>query len=282
MTSSRDDKIRAIKMGVLLIASIALINLFISGCAGTRLKTIKKLYEEDKYKEVVDSDIDCSNSSEKCFQIKLIRAESFYRLGDNKNALINSREAIHRLKPGISSLDVRRLYSLEASILFREYELSNDYHRKKILAENIWQDLDRALMANKEIPNRKRNEEKDLNLHLFAAEAVILNMDYVRQDSLDSLFDRLSVISARLGELAPEQGYEEFYLLQGRFGVILPEIKQLFTGGEGDRLNLLEEIKQIYRRGLQLRNYPIYQEGYAEDIEHFLKEVDQYMRQLVL
>jgi len=85
-------------------------------------------------------------------------------------------------------------------------------------------------------------------------------------------------------ETLKNQGFDRYHQLQADIKLYLPEIRKWIYRGEisRDREELLIKLKNIYKEALQLRKIPLYQQGMAEEIEGQLKEIDDYMKQLII
>jgi len=278
----RQMLIRRVYALLIAVFLFSLANFFVSGCATTKLKKIKALHESGKYQDVIKPDNNCTGNSAECFQIKLLRADSYYRLGDYSQSLRDVNEAINKISPEIPRDNVETVYALRANLLFEQLKSTDDFEKKKTLVHSLERDLNQALATSEELPASEQKEINERKLYLLQAETLLMKMDLVEIDSLGIVYGHLQEVAATLGKLTEGEGYEQYYSLRGKFKDIQPQVKQVIFGGEGDREELLGQLTQIYQQGVTLRNLPIYQAGYAGAIDRFLENVDLFMKQLAL
>lgn len=258
--------------------------LFFSGCAPSKLKRIEKDYREGTYQKVIQSDIDCSDFSPECFKIKFIRADSYFTMVDLKQAIFYSQEAVDRISVDISMEDIYQLYILRTRILSMQFSVANDLDEKINIAEQLETDLKIALRINSRLPSTNNYMEQRDRLHILLAETLIDKMDRIYSESFEGLYQELIEVIEDFGENLSQRGQRQYYLLRAKFAYILPEIKKwMFKGSIRDeREKILNQLKNIYKEGITLRNLPIYQMGYNDRIDQFLSRVDSYMKQFIL
>ncbi len=263
---------------------IMVLYLFFSGCAPSKLKRIEKDYREGTYQKVIQSDIDCSDFSPECFKIKFIRADSYFKMVDLKQAIFYSQEAVDRISVDISMEDIYQLYILRTRILSMQFSVANDLDEKINIAEQLETDLKIALRINSRLPSTNNYMEQRDRLHILLAETLIDKMDRIYSESFEGLYQELIEVIEDFGENLSQRGQRQYYLLRAKFAYILPEIKKwMFKGSIRDeREKILNQLKNIYKEGITLRNLPIYQMGYNDRIDQFLSRVDSYMKQFIL
>ncbi len=263
---------------------IMVLYLFFSGCAPSKLKRIEKDYREGTYQKVIQSDIDCSDFSPECFKIKFIRADSYFKMVDLKQAIFYSQEAVDRISVDISMEDIYQLYILRTRILSMQFSVANDLDEKINIAEQLENDLKIALRINSRLPSTNNYMEQRDRLHILLAETLIDKMDRIYSESFEGLYQELIEVIEDFGENLSQRGQRQYYLLRAKFAYILPEIKKwMFKGSIRDeREKILNQLKNIYKEGITLRNLPIYQMGYNDRIDQFLSRVDSYMKQFIL
>ncbi len=263
---------------------IIVLYLFLSGCATSKLKRIEKDYEEGTYQKVIQSEIDCSDFSPECFKIKFIRADSYFEMADLKQAKFYSQEAVDRISFDISMEDIYQLYILRTRILSKQVNVVDDLDEKLNVAEQLETDIKIALRINSRLPSTNKYMEQRDKLHILLTETLIDKMDRIYPEGFEELYQELIEVIEDFGENLSQSGQRQYYALQARFEYILPEIKTwMFKGSiRGEREKILNQLKNIYKEGITLRNLPLYQMGYADRIDQFLSRVDSYMKQFIL
>lgn len=249
-----------------------------------KLKKLEGMKDEGSDKAIIESDIDCIDNSLNCFKIKLIRAESYLNMNSLEQAAIYSKEAIDRISPKVPPQDIVRVYSIRSSALFAQLQLITDVLQRNNMIGEIEKNFTNALDIAKQLPENKKNKDLKKNLLLKLIETFFKEMDISDEVYLESIYQKMVSSVEELEEILPEMGIGKYYDLKGEFRLVLPNIKKWMYGGkiQGDRERLLQHLKLIYKEGLSLRNLPVYQEGYAGQIDQFLTDVDFYMKQLVL
>jgi len=263
---------------------ITVLYLFLLGCATSKLKRIEKDYREGMYQNVIQSEIDCSDFSPECFKIKFIRADSYLEMADIKQAMFYSQEAVDRISVDISMEDIYQLYILRTRILSKQVNVADNLDKNVNIAEQLETDIKIALRINSRLPSNNNYMEERDKLHMLLAETLIDKMDRIYPEGFEELYQELIEVIEDFGENLSQSGQRQYYVLQARLAYILPEIKKwMFKGSiRGEREKILNQLKNIYKEGITLRNLPVYQMDYADRIDQFLSRVDSYMKQFIL
>jgi len=253
-------------------------------CASNKYKKVKDLYDSQEYQQLVQSDLDCNDFSRRCFQIKLLLADSQFRLGNVEHALRFSEQALERQHKENDLHDLYYLHLLRTEIIFKLLpEIGQVSVRCEVL-KNLGNELLEAIEHHgfdrkDTVLVFRRNE-----LMVKLGEIYLYQMDWMEQEELERYFEAIKNLTQRFPSELRDEGYEKYFLLQGEFKLLLPQLKTWSSRGNlaGEREQLLEKLKSIYVEGLTLRRQPLYQDGYDYHIDSFLKQLDQYMKQLVL
>jgi tetratricopeptide (TPR) repeat protein len=266
---------------ICLILGIGLTTL--SGCASAKMKKVKKWYDQGIYDEVVKSDIDCNDVSKKCFQLKYIRADSYYHLGDFAEASGYSLQAIEMISDNIPQENVRDAYILRSNILSEQYKRTNEDIKKQYFLYEKERVLDKAIETNHSIRQVKMNKEIQNDLQMQLADVLLLEMDYSSSEDIERLHRKVHKLAKGLEAVFKNVGYGKYYSLYAEFKYVIPEIKNWMKGSNSKftREELLEQLKSIYIDGLALRNTPLYETDYSVSIDQLLSEVDSSMKKLV-
>lgn len=261
----------------------AAIMIFFS-CGANKYKKVKDLYDRREYQQLAQSDLDCNDFSRRCFQIKLLLADSQFRLGHLEHALRFSEHALERQHKENDLHDLYYLHLLRTEIIFKLLPEIHQISSRQEVLKNLENELLEALeqddfnMKDTVLVSR-RNE-----LMVKLGEIYLYQMDWIEPEGLERYFEALKDLTQRFPSELREEGYEKYFLLQGEFKLLLPQLKTWSSKGNlaGEREQLLEKLKSIYVEGLTLRRQPLYQDKYDHQIDLFLKQLDQYMKQLVL
>lgn len=253
-------------------------------CAANTYKKVKNLHDSGEYQQLAQSDLDCNDFSRKCFQIKLLLADSQFRLGNLELALRFSEQALERQHKEHDLHDLYYLHLLRTEIISRLLPQIDLVSFRLDILKNLGSELLEALEhdgfdVNDTILVSWRNE-----LMVKLGEIFLYQMDWMEQEELERYFKAVKDLTQRFPIGLREEGYEKYFLLQGEFKLLLPQLKTWISRGNliGEREQLLEKLKSIYVEALTLRRQSLYQDGYAQPIDVFLKQLDQYMKQLVL
>ncbi len=253
-------------------------------CAASNYKKVKDLYDSQEYQQLARSDLDCNDFSRSCFQIKLLLADSQFRLGNLEHALRFSEQALERQHKENDLHNLYYLHLLRTEIIFKLLpEISQVSSRHDVL-KNLENELSEALEHNgfdmrDTVLVSRRNE-----LMVKLGEIYLYQMDWIEQGGLERYVEAIKDLTQRFPSELRKEGYEKYFLLQGEFKLLLPQLKTWSSRGNlaGEREQLLEKLKSIYVEALTLRRQPLYQDGFDHHIDLFLKQLDQYMKQLVL
>ena len=254
------------------------------GCASSKYRDVKKLHDEGEYQELIQTSMDCSDLSASCFQIKLLQADSHYQLGNLEEALNYSQQALDRQDQVKDIKSINQLHLLRANIIF---ELLSEIQEPAAR----WQVLHQLETQLKLTLDRNGGTTRDSlllsqrrELMRWLEETLLGKMDLAEVKDLEPLFLEVKVWTQRFPENMQSEGYATYYLLQGELKSILPQVKSWSSRGSvpGGREQLLEKLKSIYLQAINLRRLPLYEAGYAEKIDLFLSQLDQYMKGLVL
>jgi tetratricopeptide (TPR) repeat protein len=253
-------------------------------CASSKYKRIKDLHDNQDYQQIAQSQIDCSDYSTSCFQIKLLQADSHYQLGNLEEALKYTQEALDRQEKVSDVKSLNQLHLLRTSIIFEllpemmkaadELQVLNQLETqlKQILERNIGSTNDSLLKSQRQ------------ELLLWLGETFLTEMDLSEGENLGLIFQEIKDLTPRFPANLQQAGYEKYFLLQGELKSLLPQIRTWMSSGnaKGGREQLLEKLKSIYLEGITLRRLPLYEASYGEKIDLFLSQLDQYMKGLVL
>ena len=254
------------------------------GCASSKYRDVKKLHDDGEYQELIHSSMDCSDFSAGCFQLKLLQADSHYQLGNLEEALNYSQQALDRQDQVKDIKSINQLHLLRANIIF---ELLSEIQEPAAR----WQVLHQLETQLKLTLDRNGGTTRDSlllsqrrELMRWLEETLLGKMDLAEVKDLEPLFLEVKVWTQRFPENMQSEGYATYYLLQGELKSILPQVKSWSSRGSvpGGREQLLEKLKSIYLQAINLRRLPLYEAGYAEKIDLFLSQLDQYMKGLVL
>lgn len=253
---------------------------YFAGCASGKVKKLEDLSAGKNYREVIDSGIDCDAQTPECFRIKLIRAESYYRLGHRSEALTNLKEAIDRISPQINISEAFRAYAMRVSIVFEELNTIDDFEKRRMIVNKLLPEVEVVLEKSKQLPQETERLKNQRRITELLAEIILLKMDLTEADSLAPVSGEMDSVCSAFKQLLPDQGYDLYYRLAADYKLVLPGVKRFFLTGIGDREKLMLRLKDLYQQGLQLRNLSVYNQGYDGEIENFLKQTDYYMKQL--
>ncbi len=258
--------------------------LLFSGCAGSRYQQMKQLQDQGRYEDVVNKLVGCSKRSPDCFRMHVMQAESFYHLGKNVLALDATARALEVLPQSVSMKEVTRLYLLRSSLQLEELD-NQAYPADRIaLLRQAESELRKNIEANFLASVSQRSQDQFLELHLRLAETLLRKMDYFTGMPLEMVLQHLTEETEHFPHPLREDGYSLYYLISGELKRILPTLNSWGSAGNpvGTRESLLEQLKKLYVEAVQLRNLPIYEQGYSEKIDDLLKRIDFYMQQLIL
>jgi len=265
------------------IIPVGIIFLLLLGCA-SKLKKLEDMQARGSDREIAESDIDCIDNSENCFKIKLIRADSYLKMNNVDRAALYSEEAIDRITDGIPRQDVLQAYLINTSALQEQLKFASFIDLKQDLIKQIDGRLSSAEDLLKALPQNEKYREIERNVLLQKIENLFLEMDISDQSYLESIYQRLMKAVESFKKVEPDTSYISYFTLKAEYKSLRPEIARWMSGGkrQGDRERLLEQLKLIYKQALPLRTEPVYYQGYAGEIEQFLTDVDNSMKQLVL
>jgi hypothetical protein len=254
------------------------------GCASTKYREAKKLHDDGEYQELIQSSMDCSDLSASCFQIKLLQADSHYQLGNLEEALKYSQEALDRQDQVKDLKSINQLHLLRANIIFELLsEIPEPPARWQVL-HHLETQLKLTLDRNSSATRDSLLISQAWELRQWLVETLLAKMDLAEVKDLEPLYQEITGWCQNFPEEIQSKGYVSYYLLQGELKSILPQVKSWSSRGSvpGGREQLLEKLKSIYLRAINLRRLPLYEEGYAKKIDLFLSQLDQYMKGLVL
>jgi len=265
---------------ILAYCSLFVALVYFAGCASGKVKKLEDFSASKDYRKVLDSGIDCNAVTPECFRIKLIRAESYYHLGHRAEALTNLKEAIARISPDVNVSEAFRAYVMRVSIVFEELNTIDDFEKKRTIVNKLVPEVEAVIEKSKRLPEETERLKNQRRLTELLAESVLLKMDLTEADSLAPVSGEIDSVCTALRKLLPDEGYDFYYRLAADYKLVLPGVKQFFLTGIGDREKLMLRLKELYQQGVQLRNLPVYNQGYDGEIEDFLQQTDYYMKQL--
>ena len=222
MIGKKSGKIFKYSLRICLILGIGLTVL--SGCASAKIKKVKKWHDQGIYDEVIKSDIDCNDGSKGCFQIKYIRADSYYHLGEFSEASGYSLQAIERISDNIPQENVRDVYILRSNILSEQYKGTNEDIKKQYFLYEQERVLDKAIEANHSIMQVKMNQEIQYDLQMELADVLLLEMDYSGNEDIERLHQKIHELAKDLNAAYTNVDYGKYYSLYADFKYVIPEI----------------------------------------------------------
>ena len=249
-------------------------------CAASKYKNAEVLYAEGAYEQLIQAQFECQDTSEACFRLKYLQMESYYQLGDWRNALIVAHQATDRITSGGSLSQINRVYMLQANLLLENFSDLGNIEKKTSLLRDLESDLYQAIELNKK--SKKTAELSQLQLLL--TQTLLLKMDFYEGKNLEIIHDHaLEVVSEYSNELT-STGYDKYYRIMADFKLYQPDMRNWTSKGmiSGDREELLLNLKKLYIDALALRKIPLYEQGYADQIEGLLKNIDDFMKKLVI
>ncbi len=253
--------------------------IFIS-CAASKYKNAEALYSEGAYEQLIQSQFECQDTSEACFRLKYLQMESYNQLGDWQNTLLAARQASDRIVSGISLDQVNRVNLVQANIVLENINKIRKDEQKLTLLRELESDLYQAVALNK-----KSKKTADLSqLQLLLTRTYLLKMDFFEGKNLEIIHDHIQkVISEYTSELT-SLGYDKYYRIEADFKIYQPDMRNWTSSGtiSGDREELLVNLKELYIEALALRKIPLYEQGFTDQIEGLLKNIDEFMKKLII
>jgi hypothetical protein len=249
-------------------------------CAASKYQKAETLFGEQAFEELINSDFDCEDTSTACFRLKYMQMESYWQLGDWKNAFLRSREAIDRITAEIPLNQFNRVYLLNTDLLLEHLSELGKRSEQTTQLRMLISDLHDAIEMNRDSANPSMVSE----YRLLLTKSLLLKMDFFEGKNLDIIHEDIMDNISEYDEQFRNQGFGTYHKLQADLKLYLPEIRKWIYQGEisRNREELLIRLKDIYKEALQLRKIPLYQQGMAEEIEEQLKEIDDYMKQLII
>lgn len=258
--------------------------MLLSGCASSKLKKVEENYEQGFYDNVIHSKVDCSDSSPRCFKIKLIKADSYYQLNDLSGALQYADEAVDRVSNRISMKDINKLYVLRARLLSQKLSSIDNQGERIEVSQKLESDIVVAFQTNERLPALESYHQQREQLLFLWAEVLLEKMGWVSSGSLKDTYQDFIDVVNKFDENLSKKGYKQYYLWWGEFKYLQPEIKKwLFIGDKtGEREKILVRLKELYRQGITMRNLPVYLTNEGRKIDQLINAIDGYMKQFVI
>ena len=249
-------------------------------CAASKYQKAETLYGEEAFEQLINSNFECQDTSASCFRLKYLQMESYTQLGDWKNVLLRSREAIDRITPAIPLNQMNRVYLLHTELVLEKFSELGNRDEQILQLRMLISDLHKAIAINRD----SVNSQKVSDYRLLLTQTLLLKMDHFESKNLEIIHEDIMEVLAGYDEQLKSSGYDKYYKLQADLKLYLPEIRKWIYRGEisRNREELLIKLKDIYKKALNLRKIPLYQQGYAEQIEAQLREIDEYMKQLII
>jgi hypothetical protein len=249
-------------------------------CAVSKYQKAEILYAEDAFEQLIRADFDCQENSTPCFRLKYVQMESYIQLGDWQNAIVKSRDAIERVNPDIHLDQVNRVYQVQIDRVFETMSELESREEKTGRLRILESDMYSAIELNRD----SANTEKVSEYQLMLTRILLLKMDFHESKNLEIIHEDIMDVVSEYDKQLKSQGYDVYYLLQADLKLYLPEIRDWIYKGKisRNREELLIQLKDIYKDALNLRKIPLYQQGFSEEIEGQLKEIDEYMKQLII
>lgn len=262
------------------LSSVLSIIIIFMSCAASKYQKAETLFAEDAFEQLISSNFDCQDTSASCFRLKYLQMESYMQLGDWQNAIIKSREAIDRITSDISLDQINRVYQLQTEQVFEKFSELGGREEKTSWLRILESDLYRAIELNRDSANSAKVSEYQLLL----TRILLLKMDFYEGKILEIIHEDIMEVVSEYDQQLKSQGYDVYYRLQADLKLYLPELREWIYKGRisRNREELLIKLKDIYKEALNLRKTPLYQQGFAGEIEGQLKEIDEYMKQLII
>ncbi len=271
---------RKIRLGIVLLFLALMATEFLSGCMPSRLKKLKTWHQNGLYEQVVQSKIDCIDASPECFEIKLIRADSYYRLEKYDQAYVYVKDALERASAKVDPSDLVSAYTLYSELLFEKAKKTDQFVQKRHFVNQLLTNVEQALQVNAAFTSTPQGKETQKTLVQLKAEALLMKMDLVEPDSLDSFYQQLCQTADELETYFPDQGYRKYYCLRGEFKQLLPELKRAIITGETLAPEVKSRLMEIQNQARALQQMPLYRHGYAGAIDLFLDNLERFLNQL--
>jgi hypothetical protein len=267
-----------------VFAYIFLTLIIFMGCAASRYEKAEKLYLNNDYQELVESGLNCSDFSPECFQLKFYRTESYNKIGDINGTLEASNEAIDRIDADTPLSQINRLYSLRTNLIRESLPtLKNEIERTSTLRglEIDYREIISILATRdkEEMYHAEMNTYQELLI-----ESLLERMKLLSGRNLEILYDRIIDIIRDFDASLISNGYDKYYKTQADLHLVLREINDWLYQGklQRGREELLNYLKKLYKEALLLRGIPLYQQGKSASIEILIKNIDSYMKELVI
>jgi hypothetical protein len=258
--------------------------LFLAGCAPSRFKKLQASYDAGEYERVTQSDITCGERSVPCFQIAYLKAESYYQLDDLNNALKYSAQATALIPSNLSVSQANEAFLLQGKLALLVYPGVHGWENRTSFLRDVESSLKIGIEKNRLVGKTDKTILQSDSLKILLAEILLHKMDLYSDSNLDIQYDQLMAVISSLSPQLIQDGIQKYYFLQGELKKIMPQVKAwIYQGKLSDhREILLEELKSLYRETLAVRNLPLYDGGYRDQIDLLLKQIDDYMKRLII
>ncbi len=257
---------------------------YLAGCASSQLKKLKASYDVGDYEQVIQSQLDCREQSISCFEIAYLKAESYYHLDDLNNALNYATDATQLIPGNLPLFRANEASLLRAKVALAVYLTIHDWDNRTAFLREVESALQTGIEKNR-AGDKSHAESGQLDtLNLLMAETVLHKMDLYSDSNLDIQFNHLLEVISFFSPNLIGEGVQKYYYLQGELKKIMPQVRAWIYQGKlsEEREMLLEQLKLLYTQALAVRNLPLYESGYKEQIDHLLSQVDEYMKKLIL
>jgi hypothetical protein len=258
--------------------------LFLARCAPSQFKKLRTSYDAGDYEQVIQSDVVCGERSATCFQIAYLKAESYYHLDDPNSALKYSAQATALIPSNLSVSQANEAFLLQGKLALLIYPGVNGWENRTSFLRDVESSLKLGIEKNRLAGKTDKTTLQSDSLKILLAEVLLHKMDLYSDSNLDIQFDQLVDVISSLSPQQIQEGIQKYYFLQGEIKKIMPQVKAwIYQGKLSDhREILLEQLKSLYREALAVRNLPLYDGGYRDQIDLLLKQIDEYMKRLII
>lgn len=263
---------------------LLLVVLFLARCAPSQFKKLRASYDAGEYEQVTQSDVTCGERSVTCFQIAYLKSESYYRLNDLNNALKYSAQATALIPSNLSESKANEAFLLQGKLALLVYPGVHGWENRTSFLRDVESSLEVGIERNRMAGKTDETSRQSDSLKIILAEVLLHKMDLYSDSNLDIQFNQLVDLISSLSPQLIQEGVQKYFFLQAELKKIMPQVRAWIYQGKlsEQREILLEQLKSLYREALAVRNLPLYDSGYKDQIDLLLKQIDDYMKRLIL
>ncbi|RQW08440.1 MAG: hypothetical protein EH225_00245, partial [Calditrichaeota bacterium] len=210
------------------------------GCASSGINNIKNWYEDGEYQQVVNSDIECEDVSESCFELNFLKSESFYHLEQAEDAWRYANRAIDSYSPDVGLTSLNRFLVFRGNLAIQLIRDLQEWENQTSLLRRVENEMQKGIQRNIEQGRLGQDSEEFNRLLIVYADILLEKMELYSDRNLDIQFDRLQETVNMFGSSLEEAGLDDYYLLEGELKNIMPQVRSwTYQGqslGEKDRL----------------------------------------------